>query len=192
MWEQGCSLKQDGGYESYLTRRSLAPFAYTMSCVAPAGCPSGGPRHSECRQYAPGACQIPAETGLWHQTVTRGRQDTEHRPQTVFAGTSAYKGAGEPPLCGQDVAIESGLRNSLWTGGYCRRTLMEHVPASRPDYLGGFVPRVEPMQPGGVSTRCNRLLYKSNPGNCFAAAGPLPPQAVYSTGRYSPGAQCSS
>lgn len=186
-WEQGCSLKQDGGYESYLLKRSLAPFAYTMSYRAPAVCPLDGPKHSECRQWAPGSAQVPQETKLWQQTMTRGRTPAEHRPQTVLTGTSAYRGAGEAPVDDRAVAVEGGLRNSLWTGGYCRRALMERVPAMRPDYVS-FTPAVEPVR--AVDSRCNKAVYARNPSNCFMSAAPAPPPATYAAGRFQPGKMC--
>lgn len=185
-WEQGCSLKQDGGYEGYLAKRSMAPFAYVMSCRAPAGCPSGGPRFSECRAFAPGYDQVPRETSLRQQMATRAGLGRPNRPHTPLTGTSAFKGAGEAAVSAQGVATETDLRDSEWTGGFCRRTLMERVPHQPEQFLGGFVPRVEPMYPGGLPSRCNKLAYRPNHNNCFVASAPVPPPAVYRTGVFAP------
>lgn len=173
-WDQGCSLKQDGGYESYLLKRSTAPFAYQMSCVAPAACPANGPKFSECRSYAPGQAQIPDETVLRQSRDTFGR--FSDRISTSLSGTSAYKGAGEATM--SEVSVETTLRDGLWTGGACRRSLMEHVPGWRADFLN-FTPRVEPTPLGGVSSRCNKLAFKRNMDNAFIATAPVPPPAVY-------------
>ena len=185
-WEKGCSLKQDAGYESYMLSKSMAPFAYQMSCVAPAACPTNGPRYSECRAYAPGMQQVPAETALWRQTVTRGRSEKERRPQTVYTGTSAYAGPGAGPVAPAGVQAEGQLREGLWTGGGCRRAVMEHVPASRSDFLGGFVPAVEPFEVGGTSSRCNKVAYKPIVSQTFTATAPVPPAPTYLTGIFSP------
>lgn len=180
-WEQGCSLKQDIGYEEYLRKKSMAPFAYTMSFVAPAGCPFGGPRYSECRSFAPGGLEVPRETKLWRGGITRGRSKNERRPQTAFAGTSAFRQG----TVDKDTAAECSLQIGLPETDKCRRALMDHVPGSRPDFVN-FTPRVEPFVPGGVSTRCNKLVYRCNLSNQFQAAGPVPPAATYQTGVFSP------
>lgn len=184
-WNVGCSLKQDSGYEQYLERKSLAPFAYTMSCVAPAACPLNGPQFSECRQYAPGGSQAAQETSLWRQSVTRGMRDTSLRPQTAMAGTSAYRGPQDGAHTSMAVDRESTLRLSEPVGGFCRRTVMENLH-TRDDFLNGFVPQVESFPVGGVPSRCNKLAYKQNPTNSFVASYPIPMPLTVTTGTFPP------
>lgn len=184
-FDTGCSLKQDGGYEEYLRKKSMAPFAYQFSCVAPAACPEDGPRFSECRRYAPAGFRIPQETALWQQKITRGREDVERRPQTVFSGTSAYLGASQGTRSDTGLAVDNSLRYTAPVGGHCKRTLMEEIPG-RLNYIDNFVPRVESFQPGGIPSRCNKLAYKQNPGNAFVAAAPMPPPMTVMTGVFAP------
>lgn len=186
-WDTGCSLKQDGGYEEYLAKRSMAPFAYQFSCVAPAACPETGPAFSECRSYAPAGFRIPQETALWRQAVTRGRQDTERRPQTVFAGTSAFRGASQATRSDRDIAVDNAFKyDSQPMPDRGRRQLMEQVPG-RLNLITGFVPRVEAFQPGGLDSRCNKLAYRSNPSNAFVASAPMPPPLTTMQGVFPPG-----
>lgn len=190
-WDTGCSLKQDGGYEEYLARKSVAPFAYQFSCVAPAACPEAGPAFSECRSYAPGGSRIPQETTLLRQTVTRGRQDTERRPQTVAAGTSAFKGAAQGARMDGDIAVDNAFKyDSQPMPERGRRQLMEQVPG-RLNLINTFVPRVEDFQLGGVDSRCNKLAYRNNPNNAFVASAPVPPPLTTMQGVFPPG-HCSA
>lgn len=182
-WDTGCSLKQDPGYEEYLRRRSMAPFAYRFSCVAPAACPSSGPRFTECRSFAPGESQIPAETGLIQHRTCRGENPGDGRPQTVMSGTSAYKGGG---ITSFEVDNHLRFAEPASLAGPCRRQLMENV-TSRLDLVGGFVPKVEDFQVGGMSSRCNKLQYRTNPTNAFVNCAPVPPPSTILQGVFPPG-----
>jgi len=189
-WDVGCSLKQDKGYEDYLRKKSMAQFSYQMSCVAPAACPDSGPRFSECRSYAPAGYRIPQETQLWQQKMTRGRENTERRPQTVSAGTSAYQGSASGALSTRTLDTDTALKFSEPVRGFCQRTLMENV-SDRMEFLDGFVPKIESFQPGGVTSRCNKLAYHKNINNCFVPSAPIPPPLVCATGVFKPGSMCS-
>ena len=184
-FDVGCSLKQDGGYEDYLRKKSMAPLAYQFSCVAPAACPENGPHFSECRRYAPAGYRIPQETEMWHQKITRGRENTERRPQTVFTGTSAYRGASQGSLDDRALAVDNMLKYTEPLGGTCKRTLMEQIPG-RLNYITPFIPQVEAFQPGGIPSRCNKLAYKTNPSNAFVASAPMPPPMTVMTGVFKP------
>ena len=190
MWDQGCSFKQDAGYETYLRTKSLAPFCYQMSCVAPASCPEAGPKRSQCRGFAPGGQQIPSESTLWQQKLTRGRMNVERRPQTALAGTSAYRGAKEGAMDANVVSTGTALMQGEAARGICRRVLMESPDLStRMSSLPGFQPVVEAFQPGGLPTRCNKLAYKTNPSNKFIAPAPVPPPLTVMTGQFPPAFQ---
>lgn len=185
MWEQGCSFKQDSGYEHYLRSKSLASLGYVMSCVAPASCPEGGPKRSQCRRYAPGSHQIPVETALWQPRQTRGHKHV----QTALAGTSAYRGAEDGALSSSAVDAKTVLMQGEASRGQCLRTIMENpnlVNNALP--LSGFQPQIESFQPGGMPTRCNKLAYKANPSNAFVAPGPLPLPMTILTGPFLPAA----
>lgn len=186
-WDTGCSLSQDRGYEDYLRKKSMAQFAYQFSCVAPAACPETGPMFSECRGFAPADYRIPQETTLWQQKVTRGRQDLERRPQTVMAGTSAFRGAAQHAREDKDIAIDNTLRydnQPLQERG--QRKIMEQIPG-RLNLIDPLVPKVESFRPGGVDSRCNKLAYKTNPNNAFVACAPMPPPMTTMTGVFPPG-----
>ncbi|RYF10761.1 MAG: hypothetical protein EOO40_04565 [Deltaproteobacteria bacterium] len=68
----------------------------------------------------------------------------------------------------------------------CRRQLMERIP-SRMDPLGGFTPQVERFPVGGVSSRCDKAVYKQNPTGSFVNSAPLPLPSRVLTGVFSPG-----